>query len=137
MKAIDLTKCNAVAKANEGAEMELFFAGESTGVFLNVLGTHADAVRKNRTESLKDYARKQAMAEKRGDTVEFHIRLLEQSEEKSIDNALVRVTGWRGQPGEYSKEVMRSVLEKNPDWVNEIMEFSDFLGKSNPSKPIA
>ena len=134
-KTLDLTKYNAVAEANDGGELELFYKGESTNVFLNVLGKSSDAVRLYAKESLKDYARKNAMAEKRGDLVDFQVRLLDKYEERNIENALVRVTGWRGQTGDYSKEVMRGVLERNPQWVDDVMEYSDFLDKSNTSNP--
>lgn len=133
-KLVDLTKFNAVAEANEGGELELFHKGESTGVFLKVLGKNSNAVRNHIRESLKDYARKNAMAEKRGELVDFQVKLIDKLDERNIENALVRVAGWRGASGEYDREVMRSVLERNPQWADDIMEFSDFLEQSKPNK---
>jgi hypothetical protein len=129
-KTVDLSKFDSVASANAGDEMELIFKGAGTGVFLKVLGKYSDAVRAYQRESLKDYARKNAMAEKRGELIDFQIRMIDRLDERNIENALVRVSDWRGATGEYNKETMRGVLERNPQWVDDIMEFSDFLETS-------
>jgi Arc/MetJ-type ribon-helix-helix transcriptional regulator len=134
-KTVDLTKFNAVSEANEGGEMELSYKGEGTGVYLKVLGKNSDAVRAHVRESLKDYARKNAMAEKRGELIDFQVKLIDRLDERSIENALVRVTAWRGATGDYSKDTMRGVLERNPQWVDDIMEFSDFLERSKANTP--
>lgn len=130
---MDITKFDAVKEANEGAELELFYKGESTGVFLTVLGKTADVVRQHSKEAFKEYARQNSMAEKRGTLVEFQSAQVDKLEARSVENALVRVVGWRGQKGDFSKEVMKGVLERNPQWVDDVMEFSDFLERSTKS----
>lgn len=128
---LDITKLDAISESNKGDELELFYKGESTGVKLLVLGSSADAVRLHAKDSLKDYARKNSLAEKRGTTADFQVALIEKLEDRNVENALVRVVGWVGQKGEFSKEVMRGVLERNPQWVDDVLEFSDFLEKSS------
>jgi hypothetical protein len=127
--AVDILSFNSVEIANEGGELELFYKGSSTGIFLKVLGVQSDTVKKYQKEQLKDYARKQKYAEKKGNVIEFEIALIDRLEERSIENAANRVIGWRGANGAYDVEKLKIALGNNQQWIDEIIDFSNDLGK--------
>lgn len=128
-KHTDILSFNSVDIANKGEKMPLTYQGKDTGINLHVLGSQADAVKDFQKEYLKDYARKSAMAEKKGKTIDFNVSLVEQMDTRSIDAALVRVTGWDGQEKPFDKETLKTALINNPQWIDDIVEFSDALGK--------
>ncbi len=128
MKQVDILSFNTVEVANTGDDFELLHKGKPTGITLHVLGKHSDTVKNYNKEQLKDYSRKQSLAEKKGTQIEFQAALIERMDERTIDSALVRVTGWTG-AGDFDKEKLRIALGNNPEWIDEIIEFSDSLGK--------
>lgn len=128
-KEADILSFSTVDIANEGQELELFHKGKSTGIFLKVLGEYSDKVKEFQKENLKDYARKQNFANKKGKELDFQIALIEKLDERSIENAANRVVGWRGANGAFDVEKLKIALGNNPEWIDEIIEFSQDLGK--------
>ena len=128
-KLIDLNSFDMVAENNKGEPLELNFKGAPTGITLNVLGDFADKVKAHQQALTFDYARKQKMAEKRGTEADLLIKLLENSDEQSIKNACVRVTGWTGLKDEFNAENLSRLFTKNPQWITEVINFSAELGK--------
>jgi hypothetical protein len=130
-KTVDISSFNSVEVANKGEDFELFFQGKSTGIKLHVLGSDSDAVREFSKESLKDYARKSKFAQSKGSEKEiaFQLAIIDKLEERTIETALVRIVGWSGQDGAYDEAKMRIALKNNPQWVDEVIEFSNSLGK--------
>jgi hypothetical protein len=128
-KDIDILSFNKVAQANEGADLELFYDGKTTGIFLHVVGKESDQVKTYEKEQLKDYARKAKFAEKKGTELELQLALIEKLDTRTIENAAVRVVGWKGASGSYDVEKLKIALGNNPQWIDEIIEFSNTLGK--------
>ncbi len=122
-KAIDITEFNTVKSSEEGSPMDLMFGGKPTGIQLIVLGEHSDTVQMFETEKAKKMARKSSIAEKRKQSLEFLLELLESSKERDIESAMARVSGWIG-GGEFDKEKLRRGLENNPQWIIQIHDFS-------------
>lgn len=135
MKNIDISKFDAVSIHNEGQELELYYKGEATGVSLIVLGSNSDAVRAYQDIKLIEYARNTAFASKKGAEAEIEntIKLIREREKNSIEGAIVRVSGWKGASyngsDAFDKEGLRSLLQRNPQWVEEVINFSDQVGK--------
>jgi hypothetical protein len=136
-KAIDLSKFDSVGENNKGQHLELFFKGEFTGVTLHVLGSLADDVRAYQNRKLLEYATNSAHAKAKGTDaeIEYTKRILMNSEKSSIENALVRVVGWSGASHkgseEFTKEGLTELLTRNPQWIEDIIEFSENMGKLN------
>jgi len=128
MKQVDILGFNSVETANSGDDFELLHKGNPTGITLHVLGKHADVVKAYEKEQLKDYARKSSLAEKKGTQIEFQSALIERMDARTIETALIRVTGWTG-AGDFDKEKLRIALGNNPEWIDEIIDFSASLGK--------
>lgn len=128
-KQTDILSFNTVEVANKGDDLELFYKGASTGIFLHVLGKDSDEVKQYQTENSKTFARQSKFAEKKGKEVDFFVGLIDKLDERNIDNALVRITGWTGANGDYDTEKMRTALKNNPQWIDDVIEFSDNLGK--------
>ena len=53
---------------------------------------------------------------------------MEEIKRQNIDGALVRVVGWKEVNQEFSKDILRTVLEKNPPMIDQIVDASDDLG---------
>lgn len=125
---IDILSFNKVADANLGGELELFYNGNSTGIYLHVIGKESDAVKQYERDKLKDYARKAKLAEQKGKEIDFQVGLIDKLDDNSIEAALVRVTDWRG-AGAFDKAKLKIALGNNPQWIDEIIEFSNSVGK--------
>ena len=128
-KLLDLNSFDTVGDNNKGEKFELVFKGSATGVFLTVLGKHADVVKLHQTELNKEYARKAKFAEKKGTEADLLVSILDKSDEQSIKNACVRVIAWEGLKEEFNLENLNKLFSKNPQWVDEVVNFSDDLGK--------
>lgn len=134
-KSIDLSAFDAITTEGEGQPLELYFKGNPTGVTLFVLGSNADVVRAYHDSKLVDYAKQAFHAKKKGEDAELSqsLKVLGNRDKEALESALVRVVGWDGASykgsEEFTKDALRAVLERNPIWVSEIIEFSVQLGK--------
>jgi hypothetical protein len=122
---IDLSVFNTVAASTEGEWLEFKFGGKPTNVRFKVLGKHSERVRTYETAKTKAMARKSNMAEKRKATLDLLMELIETQDDRSVDDALARVCDWDGVKGQYNDAAMREFLTRNPQFIDEIMEFSD------------
>jgi hypothetical protein len=129
MTKLDILSFNSRDESNKGGKLELFYKGESTGIFLHVLGSQSDKVKDYQKEQLKEYVRSQKFAEKQGKELDFQIKLIDGLEKRTIESALVRVVDWDGQDGKFDIEKVKIALENNPQWIDDIINFSDELGK--------
>lgn len=129
MKKLDILSFNSRDENNKGGKLELFYKGESTGIFLHVLGSQSDKVKDYQKEQLKDYVRSQKFAEKQGKELDFQVKLIEGLEKRTIESALIRVVDWEGQEGDYDAEKVKQALQNNPQWIDDIINFSEELGK--------
>jgi len=136
-KAIDISKFDSVGESNKGQDLELIYKGQATGITLHVLGSFADDVRSYQNAKLIEYARNSAHAKAKGTDaeIEYTTKILRTSEKSSIENALVRVVGWSGASHkgseEFTKEGLTELLTRNPQWIEDIIEFSENMGKLN------
>jgi len=129
MTKLDILSFNSRDESNKGGKLELFYKGESTNIFLHVLGSQSDKVKDYQKEQLKEYVRSQKFAEKQGKELDFQIKLIDGLEKRTIESALVRVVDWDGQDGKFDIEKVKIALENNPQWIDDIINFSDELGK--------
>lgn len=128
-KEIDILSFNTVDTANKGDDLELFYKGASTGIYLQVLGVNSDKVQDYQLAQLKEIQRKKKYAEKKGTEIDFEMALIDGLKTRSIDTAANRVIGWRGANGAYDETKLKTALKNNPEWVDEIINFSNDLGK--------
>jgi hypothetical protein len=125
-KAVDITSFNSVDLCGKGEYMPLQLGGKEVGVDLLVLGKDADEVQTYETERLKGMARKSALAEKKKATLEFTLGLIDSIKQRDIDSAAARVIGWKG-AGDFDAEKLKVALKNNPQWVEDIIDFSNDL----------
>ncbi len=128
-ETVDFSNFNSVEVANKGDELELFYQGKTTGIFLSVLGVNSDRVQDYQLANLKEIQRKKKYAEKQGKEIDFEMALIDGLSQRSIDTAANRVIGWRGANGTYDEAKLKTALKNNPQWIDEIINFSNDLGK--------
>jgi len=98
-----------------------------TGITFQVLGAHADVVKAHFKEKTKAYMTKSSVAEKQGKTDEFTGKLIDSKEQNEIEGAAIRVVGWDAKQ-DFSKQLLKQVLAKNPHWIGQIVKFSENIG---------
>jgi hypothetical protein len=122
-KLIDITKLDAVADSERGFELELKHAdGEDVGLTLIVLGKHADVVMQWQKKLFQKLQREESLNKKRGKETELDI---DEVQERTIESALIRVTGWQGAQQEFSKDLLKGLFKRNPHFVTQVIEASD------------
>lgn len=124
MKKIDINSFDAVKDSEQGFDVKINNAdGTDSGVVLTVLGKHSDKVTGWTKKKFSEYQREAEMAKRRGKEVEP--KSLDELEEFNLSNAAVRVTGWKNIEQEFSEELLKGALKRNPHWLEQIIEASD------------
>lgn len=124
---IDITSFDAVAQCEKGQPLALLNDdGTETGITVDVIGKHADAVVKFNSRILHQSAKEAQIAQKKGKAPDP--KTLEEIHELNIDGASVRVVGWHGVKQEFAKDLLKGALKRNPHWIGQIIEFSDDIG---------
>jgi hypothetical protein len=127
LQALDLS-------TSEGYEFE--YVSESSaipsGIYITVLGSNSDHVKKWVRQALNKMRQREAMQAKRGKDVD--IRTVEDDEQFSIESAAIRVTGWRGISQEFTPELAIKLCTINPEIRAQIIKESDDLGNFTKSK---
>lgn len=127
MEAVDILGFDAVAQSEQAYEIELKdVQGEGTGVYVSILGKHADAIIKWTSKIINQMERERAMAQKAGK--QPPIKTIEELREQNVEGAALRVTGWRNVKQQFSQDLMKQALRRNPHWVDQIINESDDLG---------
>ena len=127
MEALDITGFDAVAQSEAAHEIELKDVnGEGTGVYVSIVGKHADVIIKWTSKVINQMAREQAIAKKAGKAEP--IKTIEELREQNVEGAVIRVVGWRNVKQTFSQDLMKQALRKNPHWVDQIISESDDLG---------
>lgn len=126
-EAIDITSFDTVTACEKGHPFELKGADgvTGTGITLIVLGSHADIVNKWINKVTNQAIKEQHMASRKGRPVEP--KSLDEIREQNIEGACVRVTGWAGVKQDFSAELLKSALKRNPHWIDQIVEESNDL----------
>jgi len=127
MQALDITSFDAVADSDGGFEFELLGTDgmTGTGVYVTVLGRHADAVVAWGNKVFNATTRETQMAARKGKMVEP--KTLDELRDQNIEGAVIRVTGWRNVAQDYTAELMKKTLLRNPHWLGQIVEQSENL----------
>lgn len=128
-KLLGLNSFDTVGDNNKGEKFELVLKGLAQGVFLTVLGKHADVVKLHQSELNIDYFRRAKYAEKKGTETDLLISIAQKADQQAVKNACVRVIAWDGLVDEFNPENLTKLFTNNPQWVDEVINFSDDLGK--------
>lgn len=136
-KLFDITSFDAVAESDSGYEFELKGTDgmTGTGVSLAIIGRHSNAVNLWLNKIVNDSIRERTMAERKGKQVEP--KSFEDIKAQNLQGAVLRVTGWKNVTQEFSKELLLTVLQKNPHFVDQIIEQSDNLGNFTVTRSAA
>ena len=124
---LDLSVFDAVKECEDGEWFDFRYNGKETGIKFLVMGKHASKVAAYETKKTQELARRSTMAEKRKATDELLQELIANEKKRGVDDAMVRVCGVSkdGMQQEFDPVVFRQFLEKNPDTVKQIIDFSD------------
>jgi hypothetical protein len=127
MNQVSIDNFDAVAESDRGYKLALKNTdGTSCGVTLCIVGRHSDIVVRWLSVLVNGYQREQALAARKGKTVEP--KSMDEIKAQNIEGAVIRVTGWENVTQEFSVALMRKALTRNPHWVDQILEASDDLG---------
>lgn len=126
-KLVDLDDLNAVADCEVPQELELMSADlvTSTGIRVLVLGAHAQRVASFFKGKTKQYVAGSEIAKKQKKEIEFAQSLIENSNNNEVDGAAIRVTGWKGVKQDFSQDILKLALARNPHWITQINSFSE------------
>lgn len=131
-KTIDILSFDTVADCAKGFELEMKSPyGDSLGFSLIVIGKHSDAVVNWVNGIVNKAAIDAEIARRKGKPEQS--KKMEELRAQNIEGALVRVVGWKGVKQEFDKATLKAAIEKNPHWVDQIVEASDDVG--NFTKP--
>lgn len=118
-KTISIADLDARKDAAQGHEIELKIPGSKPlGVFLTILGEQAQAVEDFEVDLADKRAQESLVAAQDGKAI---ARSTKQTLRDNLERALVRVTGWRGLQENYSSDLARQLLVKNPDFVDQVL----------------
>jgi hypothetical protein len=125
--ALDITAFDAVAESEVGFDLELKHAdgATGTGVTLIIIGKHSDVVVAWQRARLNKLVRDEQIAKRRGKDVEVDVEKLA---DQAREDAILRVTGWKNVKQEFSKELLKAALVRNPHWIDQIVSASDDAG---------
>jgi hypothetical protein len=122
--SIDITSFDAVKSAGNPIKVEMKHPdGSPTGVTFSIIGKNADPVIQLTKKYLRKMQSDEVLAKRRGKPVEPSS--VEELEEQGIDLASVRVVGWDGVKQSFDVNLLKSVLRKNPHWVQAIIDESN------------
>ena len=99
-----------------------------SGVTLLIIGDHADEIKKYFNGAAKKQAVAMKMADKAGKVDQFMERSIDTREEKEIEGTAIRVKGWQGVKQDYTPDLFKRVLAKNPHWIPQIVKASENIG---------
>lgn len=141
--ALNLTKTNLKAQAEDGYEFELLIpeTNDPTDGFVKVRGSMSEVVQNFARKKYRERQQKEDAWKRntRNHNKDFPEMTLEEAEEFSIESASIRVLGWRnieleeGNPLEFNAENLQKVL-KDHSWIRtQIIEQSDSVANFTKS----
>lgn len=122
---LDVTKA-----CEKGYEFEVSddATGKGVGIFLTVLGAHADRITEYTKKSLNERRLEEAMAQKRDPRGKRpNVVPIEEDIEFSTELVALRVIGWRGIKEPYSHANAVRLCKSNPAIKEQILKESDNL----------
>jgi hypothetical protein len=120
--SFDLVKQDFSKAAEGGYTFELMLpTGAPSGAKLTIIGDMSATVKVYERKRFSDYQRKETIARRKGKDLEDIS--LDEAEEFSIENALVRLVGWEGITSEgkdvvFTKEKAKEVLTTH-SWIRD------------------
>lgn len=124
-KALSILNFDAVSESEAGTPLAILNPdGTETGLTLQVIGDNSDAVQKFSAKVIREIRAADARAKKAGKEMELD---LEKINEQNVEGASIRVIGWSGVDEAFDRELLKTVLRKNPHWVKQINDFSGDL----------
>ena len=129
---IDITNFDSVKDSEAGYDLELKQSDgvTGTGVVVVVIGKHSDAVMASTQKRLNKMLRDEQMARRKNKPVDMDAEKLR---EDAREDAAVRVIGWKNVKQEFTKEMLKAALVRNPHWIDQIIEASEDLGNFSKS----
>lgn len=127
MNALDITQFDSVKDCAGSFELAVKNAdGTAAGFSLLVIGKHSDPVQNWNAAIVNRALIEENMARKSGEIAPP--KSVEEMRAQNIDGAVVRVVGWKGVKQDYSADLLRQALSRNPHWIDQIIKASDNLG---------
>jgi hypothetical protein len=132
-KSISLADLNVTKKCEDGFEFEYIDEmGKESGIFLTVLGAHAEAPRKRIFDRIDREARQNELLKKRGkDAI---VKPINEIVEMNIEDIASFIVGWRGITEPWSAENAVKLCEINPLIVEQVKAASETLANFTRSK---
>ncbi len=132
-KAVSIEDLNLSRQCEEEYEFEYVDpAGNNTGVFISVIGRHADRVRKFNSQEVNKMRRQRMLAAKKGNKDDF--TPIEEDLDYLINDAAVRISKWRGIDQECTHENARKLCEINSLIREQVVDNSNDLANFTKSK---
>lgn len=107
-------------------------SGKKTGVFISVVGSHAQSVKEFTTSELNKDRMKKAQAARKGKDQEY--TPFEEDIDFMIKSAAIRIVGWRGIENECNDENRLRLCRINPLIRAQVLEESNNLANFTKSK---
>lgn len=126
-KMFSLNDLDITKQCEGGFEFEVTDdnTGKGTGVYLTVVGAHAESVQKFTSKKLNERRIFDDMNERRGKKAQ--VRRIEDDVEFGIELAAIRIIGWRGISDEFSPENAIKLCTVNPTIREQILKASEDL----------
>lgn len=132
-QAVSLDALNLNKRCEQGSEFQYMDENDNpTGVFLTVIGGHAEKIKSASFAAYDRQARLEAQAKKRGKEVEP--KALEEIAEENLKITALRVVAWRGITEECTQENVLRLLRSNALVVRQVIEHSENLANFTQSK---
>lgn len=130
--AVSFDDLNLNKKCEESVEVEYVMAdGTKTGVFLSVIGKHAEKIQRfsmKRLDTLRAFAEN---SKKQGKSA---VMSSEEDMDYIIKDAALRIVGWRGINQEFSPEMAEQLCRINSEIRQLVVDTSNDLANFTKSK---
>ena len=132
-KTVSLESLNLSKDCEQGYEFELVdVKGNGSGIFLTVLGQHAEEPKKAIRKRLNAEITQNAMLQKRGKDVP--VKTIETLRDDNLHDSAVYVTGWKGITEPCTLENVIKLFTINQEFMRQAIEESQKLENFTQSK---
>lgn len=131
--SISLADLNINKRCETGYDFEYYDENDKpSGIFLTVIGGHADKIKKASFAAYDRKAKQEAYQKKRGKEVE--ITPLEEIAEENLEITAMRVIAWRGISEPCTPENVLLLLKSNALVVKQVVEESEQMANFSKAK---
>lgn len=125
-KMVSLDSLNLEKDCEQGYEFELVnVTGKGSGIFLTVLGQHAEEPKKAIRKRLNAEITQNAMLQKRGKDIP--VRMVEDLRDDNLHDAAVYVIGWKGITEPCNLDNVMKLFRINQEYMRQAIEESQKL----------